>query len=292
MTGISSYSTTASENVQANTGIDWDEGMSPGQVNNSARQNMADIRAAFDDLIWFQYGIGSKAVNHAYASTTSTTIAGADVTAVYHAKRRVKAVGASTGTIYGSITSSSYAGSTTTVNYVWDSGALANETLTIYLSQVPVTGNPAGLPVENRYTDFSLGSSYSPSLTTSFTPQVMLGRGGTWTLTPKSTGRVRVRLAVSFNIPAGVEGFLQIRYGTGTAPSQGATASTSGSSAGTLIGVTTPAAGGFQIITPMEVELTGLTLRTAYWFDLSIGEFSGGAATVIVLIISTIIEEF
>ena len=67
MTGINSYSTTASENVQANTGINWDEGMAPGAVNNSARQNMADLRAAFDDLIWFQYGIGSKAVAHVYA---------------------------------------------------------------------------------------------------------------------------------------------------------------------------------------------------------------------------------
>src|ERR1700761_8197416 len=99
MTGINSYSTTASENVQANTGIDWDEGMAPGQVNNSARQNMADIRAAFDDLIWFQYGIGSKSVSHTNAGGISTSIAGADVTAVYHVGRRVRAVGSSTGTI-------------------------------------------------------------------------------------------------------------------------------------------------------------------------------------------------
>lgn len=145
MTGINSYSTTASENILANTGIIWDEGMAPGQVNNSARQNMADIRAAFDDLIWFQYGIGSKAVAHLYASGTSTTLAGADVTAVYHAGRRVKAVGSSTGTIYGAVASSAYAGGNTTVNYNWDSGALSSEALTIYLSQVPVTGNPVGL---------------------------------------------------------------------------------------------------------------------------------------------------
>ena len=142
MTGISSYSTTAAENVQANTGVNWDEGMAPGQINNSARQNMADLRAAFDDLVWFAYGIGSKTVAHSYASATSTTILGADVTAVYHAGRRVRAAGATTGTIYGTISSSSYASSTTTVNYVWDSGALANETLTISISQVPVTGTP------------------------------------------------------------------------------------------------------------------------------------------------------
>ena len=60
MTGINSYSITAANNVQAVTGIDWDEGMAPGQVNNSARQNMADLRAAFNDLIWFQYGVGDE----------------------------------------------------------------------------------------------------------------------------------------------------------------------------------------------------------------------------------------
>jgi hypothetical protein len=142
MTGINSYSTTASENVQANTGVNWDEGMSPGQVNNSARQNMVDTRAQFNDLIWFQYGIGSKTVAPVYASATSFTLAGGDATAVWHAARRVKAVGSSTGTIYGAVSSSSFASSTTTVNVAWDTGALANEALTIYLSQIPVSGWP------------------------------------------------------------------------------------------------------------------------------------------------------
>jgi hypothetical protein len=114
------------------------------QVNNSARQNMADLRTAFDDLIWFQYGVGSKTVAPAYVSATSFTLAGADVTATWHAGRRIKAVGATTGTIYGTIASASFAASTTTITVVWDSGTLANEALTIYLSQVPVTGAPLG----------------------------------------------------------------------------------------------------------------------------------------------------
>src|SRR5438067_1711550 len=111
-----------------------DDGAQPRAVNNSARQVLADVRGMANDLVWFQYGIGDGPVNHAYASVTSTTVSGANVTAAYHAGRRVRAVGSATGTIYGSISSSSYSAPTTTVNYAWDSGSLANESLTISLS--------------------------------------------------------------------------------------------------------------------------------------------------------------
>lgn len=144
MTGVQSWSVTAANNVNANTGVNWDEGMAPGAVNNSARQVLADVRTMANDLIWFQYGKGDGPAPHAYASATSTTVSGADVTAVYHAGRRVKAFGSSTGTIYGSVASSSFS-TNTTVNYTWDSGSLANEALTIYLSQVPVTGMPINI---------------------------------------------------------------------------------------------------------------------------------------------------
>lgn len=142
MTGINSYSTTASENVTANTGINWDEGMAPAAVNNSARQNMADTRSRWNDVAWFQYGIGSKTVAAVYASGTSFTLAGGDATAHWHTGRRVKAVGSGTGTIYGRVTSSSFSVSTTTVNVAFDSGSLSNESLTIYAGTIPVTGDP------------------------------------------------------------------------------------------------------------------------------------------------------
>lgn len=121
-------------------------GMQDRAVNNSARQVLADVRGLANDLVWFQYGIGDGPVSHAYISGTSTKVSGANVTAAYHAGRRVRAVGASTGTIYGSITSSSYSAPDTTVNYAWDSGALVSESLAISISQVPVTG--AALPAD------------------------------------------------------------------------------------------------------------------------------------------------
>lgn len=152
MTGYDSYSITPATNATADGGaINYSEGQAPSTVNNSARQALADTRAAFNDLAWFQYstgdqGAGNIAVPSVYASSTSFTIAGADVTAAYHVGRRLRAVGVSTGTIYGRISITSYSPTTTTVTAVWDSGSLSNETLVISLSQIPVTGSPVGYP--------------------------------------------------------------------------------------------------------------------------------------------------
>lgn len=150
MTGYDSYSITPATNATCDGGaVNWAEGQPPSTVNNSSRQVLADTRTAFNDLVWFQYGIGDQgagniAVPAIYASSTSFTIAGADVTAAYHVGRRLRAVGSGTGTIYGRISVTSYAPTTTTVTAVWDSGSLSNETLVISLSQIPVTGNPVG----------------------------------------------------------------------------------------------------------------------------------------------------
>ena len=148
MAGIDSYSITPATNATIDGGNGtWAEGQLPSTVNNTARQMCADLRAAYNDLMWFQYGTGDQgtgnlAVPGVYASGTSFTITGANVTSVYEVGRRVRAVGTLTGTIYGSITASSYASNVTTVTVAWDSGSLSNETLTISLSQIPVTGSP------------------------------------------------------------------------------------------------------------------------------------------------------
>lgn len=142
--GIYSYSTTPASNVQANTGINWDEGMPPASVNNSARQNMTDLRNAFNDLAWFKYGKGDLDYSPVYVAATQFKIAGADVSLVYHVGRRVRAVGSGTGTIYGTISTVAFS-TDTTVTVVWDSGSLSNETLVVSLSQIPATSLP--LPI-------------------------------------------------------------------------------------------------------------------------------------------------
>jgi hypothetical protein len=147
MTGIDSYSITPATNATFDGGSgNWAEGQAPSTVNNTGRQMLADMRAAFNDLAWFQYGSGDQgagniAVPCVYASGTSFTIAGVNVTSAFHVGRPVRAVGALTGTIYGAISTTAFA-TNTTVTVVWDSGSLSNETLVISLSQVPVTGAP------------------------------------------------------------------------------------------------------------------------------------------------------
>lgn len=180
MTGIDSYSITPATNATADGGsINWAEGQPPSSVNNTARQMLADTRTSYNDLIWFQYGTGDQgagnlAVPSVYASGTSFTITGADVTLVYTANRRVRAVGVSTGTIYGTIASSSYnSGNTkTTVVVVWDSGSLSNETLTISLSQIPATGSPLTSSAISNFQSsgtFSIADSSGASLTVTTT---------------------------------------------------------------------------------------------------------------------------
>lgn len=147
MSGVDSWSTFASNNATAEGGaVDWAEGQLPRTVNNSARAMMASIRALENDRPWFQFGTGDQgsgsiAVPAVYASSTSFTIAGVDVTSTFEIGRKVRAVGSATGTIYGEITASSFSTNTTvTVRWYW--GSLSNEALTVSLSQIPVTGSP------------------------------------------------------------------------------------------------------------------------------------------------------
>ena len=121
---IKDWSTTASSNNSAPPD-GFPENMAPSAVNDAARETMAQVRSWYEDAEWVNRGY-----TYAYVATTQFKIAGADVSSIYHVGRRVRAVGSSTGTIYGIITVSSFS-SDTTVTVSWDSGTLANETLQI-----------------------------------------------------------------------------------------------------------------------------------------------------------------
>ena len=139
MSGIKDYSTTQASNTTLN-GISVAEGMLPSNLNNAIRALMKNTREWYNDAQWVIYGDGDAAFTSAYASASSFTINGVDVTAFYHAGRRVKIIGSSTGTVYGTIASSSFS-TNTTVNVTLDSGSLQNETLTIYLAILTQTGS-------------------------------------------------------------------------------------------------------------------------------------------------------
>jgi len=146
MAGIKDYSTTQASNTSLNS-ISVAEGMLPSNINNAIRALMKNTREWFNDSQWVEYGDGDGTYTAAYASGTSFTINGVDVTAIYHAGRRIKLTASTPGTIYGTIASTSFS-TNTTVNVTWDSGSLSNEAISnVYVGALSATNNsiPSGV---------------------------------------------------------------------------------------------------------------------------------------------------
>ena len=149
-TNIKDYSTTQADNTSLNT-INVAEGMLPSNLNNALRALMKNTRDWFNDSQWVQYGDVNASVTYAYASATSFTIAGIDVTSQYHTGRRIKITAPTPGTIYGTISTSSFS-TNTTVNVTWDSTSLSSEAITyVYLGALSKTNTslPTGISATN-----------------------------------------------------------------------------------------------------------------------------------------------
>ncbi|WP_255468275.1 hypothetical protein [Reyranella sp. CPCC 100927] len=113
------WSTTPSGN--ANTaGINWAEGQPPSTVNDSARQEMAQVRQQYRPDQWHWVELSNTA---SVASQTSFRVS-TDLTSVFHAQRRVRLSGGST-TRYASVVSSSFTAETT-VTLAIDAGSLSS----------------------------------------------------------------------------------------------------------------------------------------------------------------------
>ena len=139
MAGIKDYSTTASTNTTVGS-ISVAEGMLPSNINNAFRGLAAEIREWYNDSQWVIYGDGDSSFTIAYASATSFTVSGVDVTSFYHVGRRVKAIATTPGTIYGTISATTFS-TNTTVTVTWDSGSLANEAVSIYVAVLSKTND-------------------------------------------------------------------------------------------------------------------------------------------------------
>ena len=145
MAGIKDYSTTQASNTSLN-GISVAEGMLPSNLNNAIRALMKNTREWFNDAQWIEYGDGDGAYTAAYASATSFTINGVDVSAIYHAGRRIKIID-SANTLFGTIASSSFS-SNTTINVTFDSGTLTSGSISnVYIGILSKTSNsiPTGI---------------------------------------------------------------------------------------------------------------------------------------------------
>tara|TARA_R100000808_G_scaffold3605_5_gene12627 strand:+ start:954 stop:2444 length:1491 start_codon:yes stop_codon:yes gene_type:complete len=145
-TNIKDYSTTQASNTSLNS-ISVAEGMLPSNLNNAIRALMKNTRDWFNDAQWIEYGDGDASYTATYASGTSFTIAGVNVTSIYHAGRRIKLTASTPGTIFGTISSSSFS-TNTTVNVTWDSGSLSNEAISnVYIGALSKTNDsiPTGI---------------------------------------------------------------------------------------------------------------------------------------------------
>jgi hypothetical protein len=116
----------------------------------------------------------------------------------------------------------------------------------------------------------------NPTGTTS-TTGVMTGLAGS--ITPTVTGRVLVTISGDvFNATAIADGAkVQLRTGTGTAPTNGA-ALAGTACGGNLNYVASTTAG--KVPFSVTCVVTGLTLGTAVWLDLGLAAITGGTATI------------
>ena len=147
-TNIKNYSTTQASNTSLNS-ISVAEGMLPSNLNNAIRALMKNTRDWFNDAQWIEYGDGDATYTASYVSGTSFTINGADVTAIYHAGRRIK-ITDTAATLYGTIASSSFS-TNTTVTVTWDAGSLTSGALNnVYIGALSKTNDsiPTGISAE------------------------------------------------------------------------------------------------------------------------------------------------
>lgn len=221
---VSDYSTSAGGNTAL-----FAEGQSPASLNDGTRQVQADIRAAFNDLPWFNLGNGTGTPAYTYVSSTSFSLPG-NVTSIYHQYRAIRAVGDTTGTIYGKISSSSHSAGVTTVVVEWNSGSLQSETLTISLG-IPAIGPPFAYA---NTTQLVAGTSSSLVVT----PQKMAQLTG-----PANPGFIRY--------PGGII----MQFGTGTTNGSGVLA-VSYPQAYSTIGMPICAAAGTPFIHVQASDLT------------------------------------
>ena len=128
----------------------------------------------------------------------------------------------------------------------------------------------------------------NPASTVS-TAQVMAGLGSTITFTPASTGKVLARISGLGETATAVSGYqIQGRYGTGVAPANGAAATGTAFAQGIL--TLRPAVANGNITWEAVGGITGLTVGTAYWFDVAYDTLTAADALSISNIVATVQE--
>lgn len=120
------------------------------------------------------------------------------------------------------------------------------------------------------------GSPADPTGTNSAT-QVMMGLGGTCKFTPALSSRAHIEIqGVVTNDTSSDGANIYLRWGTGTAPANGA-ADTGNS---ITVRLTVTGIGTQKVPFYQGGVIAGLTVGTPYWFDLVLSRDTGGTASV------------
>ena len=129
-TGVGKYSTTASNNETVQS-TNFAEGMAPSDVNNAARETMANMRSMYNQIGEGFVEYGDSDGEYTVARTDADTItitSSANLTSIYYAGRPIRILDGGGNTVTGSISSSSYSSPTLTVNLSGISLASGNPT--------------------------------------------------------------------------------------------------------------------------------------------------------------------
>lgn len=145
------------------------------------------------------------------------------------------------------------------------------------LSQVDDAG--LAIPLVRTAAAVAQSSPANPTGTTDTTGK-MMGLAGS--ITPSQTGRILLMLSGNISnstAAAGDGGKVQLRFGTGTAPTNGAalTGTTAGGQVSMLLERAT-ASDPFPFA--LQAVITGLTIGTAYWLDAALAAIAGGTAII------------
>ena len=134
--GLKAYSTTAASN-NATPPCGWPASniMQPGQVDDSARQNMADTRAWYDDAQWINPGYPVRYISGTAFEVSTTN------PSIYHVARRIKVDDGSGNLTYGTIVSvtdlsPTANGNSRTVIVAPDSGSVASGLANVWYGAV------------------------------------------------------------------------------------------------------------------------------------------------------------
>ena len=266
MPDISNNSVFSQTDASNNTGTapSWAEGQLPSTVNDSARALQGAIKRWHDRLAATVTSGGS-----ANAQTLTYTVA---PTAYVAGDRYTFKVG---GTNTGATTLNVNSLGAKDVLIV-GSALQGGELKLNQIVDVVYDGTQFQLL---RPTVAALGAftPANPTATTS-TTGVMMGVGSSCTITPNVSGAVKFWVTGHGSNATNADTVtIQIRYGTGAAPANGA--ALTGTAIGKAVSLTSPV--GSQVFPfALVAYQSGLTVGTTHWIDVTVTSGTGGSAVV------------